>query len=494
MGSGLKHIISVITSLVVISSCSNSEERFYPHSLDDLRDVNLCVMEGSFQADYAEKNLKPQGVKLDYYPSFADCLMAVSMNQADAFLGSDIHTYNDAFRATDLEIAFVVPQLQFPTSYGVHKNNIELLNDLDSYIDSCETEGVLNEVRNRWFDAKNTDYHDCVVYPPVSEFNRQNGEPLIVGISGAKQPAEVLINNEWTGYEIELLQRYAESRGKSLKVMVFDFHNLIPALQSNTVDVIAATLTVTPERQEKINFTKEINKLEAVVIVKGDKVGQESFKDKVASSFYSSLVKENRWKLIMQGLQTTLIITLISLLLGVLIGGLICWMRMSNAIVLNKIASFYLYFMRNIPMLVFLMLMFYVFLAKTGLIPVIIAIIAFGMNSAAFISEIFRTGIMSVNNGQIEAGRGLGCSKLMTYRYIVIPQAIKHIVPIFKNECISLLKGTSIVGYISIVDLTKASDLIRSSSFEAFFPLIIITLIYFLLSTLLTWIIEKLMK
>ncbi len=159
-----------------------------------------------------------------------------------------------------------------------------------------------------------------------------------------------------------------------------------------------------------------------------------------------------------------------------------------------SLAKGYIYIMRNTPILVFLMIMYYVVLAQSGLSAPAVAIIAFSMNSAAFIAEIYRSGIQSVSKGQIEAGRAIGCSAFKTFLYIVAPQAAKTAMPVLTSECITLLKGTSIVGYISIIDLTKASDLIRSTSFEAFFPLLTITLLYFILASLLTYILNSVLK
>ena len=131
------------------------------------------------------------------------------------------------------------------------------------------------------------------------------------------------------------------------------------------------------------------------------------------------------------------------------------------------------------------MIIFYVVFASVDIDPAIVAVIAFGMNFAAYVSEMFRTGIEGVDNGQTEAGIAMGFSKIKTFIYIVLPQATRRILPVFKGEVISLVKMTSIVGYIAVQDLTKASDIIRSRTFDAFFPLIMVAVLYFLISWLL---------
>ena len=150
--------------------------------------------------------------------------------------------------------------------------------------------------------------------------------------------------------------------------------------------------------------------------------------------------------------------------------------------------------MRGTPILVLLMIFFYVIFASTGLSASIVAIITFALNMGAYSSEIFRTAIESVDKGQGEASAAMGFSKLQTFVYIVFPQAVRRIIPVYKGEVISLLKMTSVVGYIAVVDLTKASDIIRSRTFDAFFPLIVVAVIYFLLAWLLGFALDSLNK
>ena len=209
-----------------------------------------------------------------------------------------------------------------------------------------------------------------------------------------------------------------------------------------------------------------------------------SFLSELVNSFYRNFIQENGYLLIWDGLKTTVIISLFAMLFGTGLGAIICFMRMSKRTVLNLPAKVYINILRGIPVLVLLMLMFYVVFASIDINPVLVAIIAFGINFSAYVSEIFRIGIEGVDKGQTEAGIALGFSKLKTFRYIVFPQAVPRILPVYKDEFIALVKMTSIVGYIAVQDLTKAADIIRGSTFDAFFPLIITAILYFIL----TWV------
>ena len=211
-----------------------------------------------------------------------------------------------------------------------------------------------------------------------------------------------------------------------------------------------------------------------------------SFITSFAGSFQSNIMQENRYLLIFEGLKTTIIISVFSTLFGTLLGAVVCFMRMSRSRVLGLIAKVYISVLRGTPVLVFLMLMFYVVFASIDVNPVIVSVIAFGMNFAAYVAEIYRAGIESIDKGQTEAGIAMGFTKVTTFLFIVLPQTVLRILPVYKGEFISLVKMTSVVGYIAVQDLTKASDIIRSRTFDAFFPLFMVAILYFSISWVLT--------
>ncbi len=210
-----------------------------------------------------------------------------------------------------------------------------------------------------------------------------------------------------------------------------------------------------------------------------------------------------RWKWLLEGLKATLEITAVALIIGIIIGVFVAGIRSSydkNKITMkakggiayyilaffNALCKLYLTVIRGTPTVVQLLLWYFVFLVfiEDG-IPV--AMICFGINSGAYVAEIFRSGIMSVDEGQFEAGRSLGFNYISTMRHIVVPQAFKTVLPALCNEFIVLIKETSIAGYVGITDLTKAGDLIRGRTFSAFLPLIAVAIIYLILVVILTW-------
>ncbi len=200
-------------------------------------------------------------------------------------------------------------------------------------------------------------------------------------------------------------------------------------------------------------------------------------------TFILNFVDDNRWRYITDGLKITLIVTVFAVLIGVLLGFLIAIVRTTHdktgkLKILNAICKVYLTVIRGTPVVVQLMIIYFIIFGSVDISKVLVAIIAFGINSGAYVAEIFRSGIMSIDNGQFEAGRSLGFNYAQTMMYIIMPQAFKNVLPTLCNEFISLLKETSVSGYIALQDLTKGGDIIRSRTYDAFMPLIAVALIY----------------
>lgn len=205
---------------------------------------------------------------------------------------------------------------------------------------------------------------------------------------------------------------------------------------------------------------------------------------------YQNFIAEDRWTYLVSGLQNTLIITFFSLLLGLTLGALVAIVRVSHdkaghpaawLRVLNWICKVYLTVIRGTPVMIQLLIMYFVIFGSVNINSVIVACFAFGINSGAYVAETVRSGIMSIDPGQMEAGRSLGLPYSTVMRTIILPQAIKNVLPALANEFIALLKETSVSGYIGLRDLTRGGDIIRSQTWDAFPPLMAVALIYLLL-------------
>lgn len=225
--------------------------------------------------------------------------------------------------------------------------------------------------------------------------------------------------------------------------------------------------------------------------------------------FYSNFIDGEMWRYITDGLKTTLTVTFFAVVIGVVLGFVIALIRATYdrtgkkifrwdgfgdflLWLLNLISKLYLTVIRGTPVVVQLLIIYFVIFASVDIDKVLVAVIAFGINSAAYVAEIFRGGIMSIDIGQMEAGRSLGFSYWQTMMHIILPQAFKTVLPTLGNEFIVLLKETSVAGYIALQDLTKGGDIIRSRTYDAFFPLIAVAIIYLVMVMIFTKLVSML--
>lgn len=208
---------------------------------------------------------------------------------------------------------------------------------------------------------------------------------------------------------------------------------------------------------------------------------------------YRNFIEADRWLLLLGGLKVTLLVSVMAIILGIILGLFLALMRLSKFKPLSFLAGAYIDVIRGTPVVVQLMIIYFMLLSNiTGLDKTIIGAIAFGCNSAAYVAEIVRGGILSIDHGQSEAGRSLGLTEGMTMRYIIMPQAVKNILPSLGNELIILIKETSILGYIGVVDLNRAGEQIRARTLDVFLPLLAVAAIYYIIVKFLSFLLRKL--
>ncbi|MBQ4373954.1 MAG: ABC transporter substrate-binding protein/permease, partial [Lachnospiraceae bacterium] len=325
------------------------------------------------------------------------------------------------------------------------------------------------------------------------DVDRSNGT-LTVATNATFPPYEYYENDAVVGLDMDIMQAVCDTLGYELVIEDMEFDSIITAVQTGKVDVGAAGMTVTEDRLKNVDFSNSYTTSKQVIIVKTSESGSTL---SLAEKFKQNFIEDNRYLYLLKGLGNTIIITIFAVLIGIIFGSLLAIVRTTydrtgNLPILNFLAKVYLTIIRGTPTMVQLLIIYYVVFASTNVSKVFVAIVAFGLNSAAYVAEVVRSGIMSVDPGQFEAGRSLGLPYAKTMRLIVIPQAFKNILPALGNELITLLKETSISGYIGLIDLTKGSDIIRSVTYEAMLPLFMVALIYLCLVLILTALVNKL--
>ena len=422
----------------------------------------------------------------------ADAALAVKTGQADAFIYDKsvllkIVEKNPELLILDERVA------KLEVAVAINQENLALLAAMNAALIELRDKGILRSLREKWIDA------NYVLTPelPVVDDAHQN-EILKMGTCAQLEPFSFQANGILTGIDIELSQLIGERLGKKIEIIDMAFEGLIPALQSGKIDFALSNFNVTEERKKFVNFSVPYIENDISALVRRSDSAKAQvlpgknkstaiatafpFLHSISNSFQINIIQEKRYLLILDGLKTTVVISVFATIFGTFLGALICFMRMSKRSVLNLPAKIYISILRGTPVLVVLMLIYYVVFASVSIDAVLVAIIAFGMNFAAYVAEIFRIGIEGVDKGQSEAGIAMGFSRVKTFTYIVLPQTVRRILPVYKGEFISLVKMTSIVGYIAVQDLTRASDIIRSRTFDAFFPLVMVAILYFLIS------------
>ncbi len=474
-------------------------DTFVVNGVDDLENARIAVQLGTtgdlYASDYSET--------VDKFNKGTDAVQALKTGKADCVVIDEQPA--KAFVSKNPELTILdEPLAEEEYAICIAKENTKLLEDVNNALEQIMNDGTLDKIIGNYIgdDTKGT-------YQYTSpEGTKRNNGTLVVATNATFEPYEFSQNGKVVGIDIDMAQAVADILGMQLKVEEMEFDSIISAVASGKADMGVSGMTVTEERKKNINFTIPYTKAKQVIIVRNENAladsslavsGVEKFIGDFVEKFNSDFIEENRWQYITKGLTTTLKISLFAALIGIALGFLIAVARVScdktgKFKLLNVILKGYLTIIRGTPAMIQLLIIYYVIFASTDIDKVLVAVIAFGLNSSAYIAEIVRSGIMSIDEGQFEAGRSLGFSYSQTMTNFILPQAIKNVLPALGNEFIVLIKETSISGYIGIMDLTRGGDLIRSRTYDAFLPLIAVALVYLVIVVVLTALLGKLEK
>ncbi len=428
--------------------------------------------------------------KVIYVKNESDGLLALTSGQVDAYLEKSqllttitdagvkgIHIHSDGqIGDTGKVAAAVSPLSNIPDAEG----------KINEFIALAKSDGTLDDMIQRWLVDKNYTMPDI----PKAE---NPTFTVKVGTTGLTTPYSFYQDNELTGLDVELAMRFAAWLGADIEISPYDWDAIILACANGKIDYGISNLYVTAEKAESVIFSDPYDTYQMVLFVRDTTVAaQPSIFESIADSFEKTFIKENRWKLIVEGLFITIIISLGSALLGIILGSLFCLGHRSRKKWISKTIDVFCYIVSGIPALVILMIVFFVIFASSDISPVFSGIITFGLIFGITFSSIMSTAIDSVDVSQWEAAKALGFDTKGTFFNVIFPQLLKIVLPLLKGEFITMMKLTSIVGYIAIQDLTKAGDIIRARTFEAFFPLISTALVYLALSSIVIFAVGKL--
>ncbi len=474
-----------------ISACSNDNSKAGKEvkNVGDLPGAKIGVQLGTtgdiYVSDYEKDG---SGTKVERYNKGADAIQALKLGKIDCVVIDEQPALEFVKQNTGLKI---LDDEFTKEDYAlcIGKDNPELLENVNTALEKLQSDGTIDSIINNYIGSDSqigkTPYEK-------KDVERKNGT-LKIGTNAEFPPYEYYEDNQITGIDIDIMQAVCDELGMDMQVEDMAFDSIIAAITSGKVDVGASGFTVTEDRKKNINFTDSYITTKQDIIVKD---GSSGSKIGLKEKLYDNFVKDSRYMYIVKGLGNTVVITLFAVMLGIILGFLIAVVRTSHdrnggLTILNGLCQAYLTIIRGTPVMIQLLIIYYVILASVTN-KILVAAIAFGLNSAAYVAEIVRSGIMSVEIGQFEAGRSLGLNYKQTMTSIILPQAVKNILPALLNEVISLLKETSISGYIGLMDLTKGGDIIRSNTYEAFLPLIAVAIIYLVIVMILSRCVSRL--
>lgn len=454
---------------------------------------------------------KVPDAKIQYFNSITDVALALQKKKVDFAALPTVSYYTLAQQYEGfgyLDASFAVYDIG--TVFAKSEKSDPIRKQLNEYIAKLKENGDLKKKQDYWLTPKDWETFDI---PSTGE----NGV-LTLATTSTLKPFSFELNGSPVGYEIDIISGFCKEYGYGLKIVDVDFAGILSGITSGQYDLAACQISWTQERGESVNFSDFYYTQKFVPIVNADDFDLPSLvtantsgndtsssatsssndekvsESGIVKSIQRTLVDENRWKSVLEGLAVTLIITIAGFVLANVFGAAFSAMSMSKFKVLNTISEIYSKLMQGLPAVVVLMIMYYVVFGKTKVSNILVAILGFGLIFGAYMAQLFTGGIKSIDKGQWEAALTTGLTKNQAFFGIIFPQAIRNMLPGYFSNLISLMKGTAVVGYIAVNDLTKVGDIIRSNTYEAIVPLVTVAIIYFALACILLSIMNLIRK
>lgn len=446
---------------------------------------NLGVVSGSAYSAIAAESVEGLDEReFQSYESISDMVGALKSGKIDAFIEGRAPAQlaiaeNDGIAIMDEQIA------EDEVGMCLKKGN-PLTTQFNEQIAALRANGTLDQLQEKWMgdDAANKTM-------PEQDWDAPNGT-LDVICSTLEPMSYVGGDGKVKGYEAELVCLIAKELGYHVKFKTSPFSGILPAIESGKADVAIGNISITDERKQTVDFTDKDYDSAVVAVVRQTTDASPTLFADLANSFRKTFIQENRWQLIVSGLGVTILISVCSGVLGTVLGFVTVLMRRKGNRFAAKLVDGYQAIIGGVPIVVVLMVLYYVIFGSTSIAGEIVAIIAFTLSFGSASGSTMWTAVRSIDVGQEESGLALGYPEDQVFRKIVFPQAAQQFMPQLIGQFVGLVKETAVVGYIAVQDLTRASDLIRARTMDAFFPLVVTAIIYFLFCRLLAHVLRKL--
>ena len=457
-------------------------------NLNELADKKIGMVGGMMFDKFIEDRIPAVGKEnILYFNSNAECVGALQAGKVDAFVTDSpiaelAMNKNDGLtllpeKLMDDKYAFVLPKGSPHTQ------------ELNERLKAYRADGTLDSLKEKWMGAD-----DSKKTMPEQGWNAPKGK-LTVATSIDNEPVNYIVEDRISGLCIEILEMAARDLGYEVEYRSTNSGSIIAEVQSGKADIGAYSFSITEERKKMMDMTDSYYDGGVTFLVREEGYGAGNdggFFEGLAKSFERTFITENRWQLILDGLSVTLLISVSSGALGLALGFVFVLLRRKKeGGVADKLIRALESLLGGLPVVVVLMLLYYVVFGSIDAPGAVVATLAFTLMFGASSGSIMWNAIRAVDVGQTEAGRALGFGDRDTFFLVVLPQAARQFAPLLVGQFVSLVKDTSIVGYIAVQDLTRVGDIIRSRTMEAFFPLVAIAVIYFVLCRLLVWLLNR---
>ncbi len=468
--------IAFLTLLMLLFSCAEKTKSF--EKLEDFNGATLGIVTGSIYDGYC-RDMFPNS-NLKYHKNFADVLQALKQGKVNGCM-LDEPNYNAVKRTEPTLDCVDVPQHDVEIGYAFQKSEDGKLyqTQMNELLAELKSNGEIERLVEKWYGDKEPT-QDLEI-PDFSD----NPKTLKVAVDSTRKPFVYLKNGEKVGFEIEVFYIFCERYGYKPIYDDISFAQGIAGLNEGKYDLVSGGIYMTEERKLSVNFSESYMYADVVMVKISGETETNFFAD-IADGFKKTFIDEGRWKLIAEGVGTTLLITFSSAFFGTLLGFGIYLLCRAFGKTAKGITKVFTVITNGTPIVVILMILYYVVFGKTDISGIIVSILGFSLTTAAFVYEKMTVAVNGIEAGQTEAALAMGFTENGLFFNVIFPQAMRLFMPLYKAEISALVKATSIVGYIAVQDLTQMSDIIRSNTFEAFFPLISSAVIYLLLSFLIS--------
>jgi len=479
-------IVIVIRDMKIMEGTNRTER------LEAMTGKRIGVLTGGWCDVAAEQSIPD--CEVVYFNTNTDMAVALEKGKIDAYM-------TDEPVADKLISSYPKQQIYMNVlddHYGVvfRKDTPEsdtLRAQMNEFIAAYKSDGTIETMEAIWLgtdtDAQSVNF---------SGLTGENGTLNLALCSGVGEPFVYLKDGVYAGYDVDLITRFCRAYGYALNIQDSDFSGVLAAVATGQCDFGVSSISITEERKLSMNFADSYFENHAVLVVRSDAIGggtaiSSGLKmwQSIQDSFRKTFLRENRWELFVVGIGVTLLITLISAACGTAIGFLVFLLYRKKYRLPNTIINFLSDILRKMPVVVILMILYYLIFAKSNLSGRVVSCVGFTMIFACSVLGCLRVAVGAVDSGQMEAALALGYTDTRAFLRMILPQAMQHFLPAYQEEIVTLIKGTAIVGYIAVQDLTKVSDIVRSRTYEAFFPLIASALIYFAIAWLLTLMVQR---